>query len=75
MVTPNSILEGCKKSILTVHVPDYLVNTYKYTYDEAFSLVVGSNTYHRLLTSTLYLNQDPLYVLDDFKSEVMPRIS
>jgi hypothetical protein len=54
---------------------DYLVNTYKYTYDEAFSLVVGSNTYHRLLTSTLYLNQDPLYVLDDFKSEVMPRIS
>ncbi len=54
---------------------DYLVNTYKYTYDEAFSLVVGSNTYHRLLTSTLYLNQDPLYVLDDFKREVMPRIS
>jgi len=54
---------------------DYLVNTYKYTYDEAFSLVVGSNTYHRLLTSTLYLNQDPLYVLDDFKNEVMPRIS
>ena len=45
---------------------DYLVNTYKYTY---------ANTYHRLLTSTLYLNQDPLYVLDDFKSEVMPRIS
>ena len=29
MVTPNSILEGCNKSILTVHVPDYLVNTYK----------------------------------------------
>lgn len=29
MVTPNNILEGCNKSILTVHVPDYLVNTYK----------------------------------------------
>ena len=29
MVTPNSILEGCNSSILTVHVPDYLVNTYK----------------------------------------------
>ena len=29
MVTPNSILEGCNKNILTVHVPDYLVNTYK----------------------------------------------
>ena len=29
MVTPNSLLEGCNASILTVHVPDYLVNTYK----------------------------------------------
>ena len=29
MVKPNNILEGCDKSILTVHVPDYLVNTYK----------------------------------------------
>ena len=44
MVTPNSILEGCNKSILTVHVPDYLVNTYKqdsywYNYN-----IVGFNT-------------------------------
>ena len=29
MVKPNSMLAGCKKNILTVHVPDYLVNTYK----------------------------------------------
>lgn len=29
VVTPNSILEGCNKSALTVHVPDYLVNSYK----------------------------------------------
>ena len=52
---------------------EYLVNTYKYTYDEAFSLVVSSNTYHRLLTSTLYLNQDALYVLDDFKRELQAK--
>lgn len=44
MVTPNSILEGCNSSILTVHVPDYLVNTYKqdsywYNYN-----IVGFNT-------------------------------
>ncbi len=49
---------------------DYLVNTYKYTYDEAFSKVVGSKTYHRLLASTLYLNQEALYVLEDFKREL-----
>lgn len=29
MVIPNGMLEGCNSSILTVHVPDYLVNTYK----------------------------------------------
>ena len=36
MVSPNDILKGCDKNILTVHVPDYLVNTYKqdgYWYD------------------------------------------
>ena len=44
MVAPNRILEGCNSSILTVHVPDYLVNTYKqdsywYNYN-----IVGFNT-------------------------------
>lgn len=49
---------------------DYLVNTLKYTYDEAFSKVLGSNTYHRLLSSNLYLNQGTLYVLEDLKREL-----
>ena len=44
MVTPNDILEGCNKNILTVHVPDYLVNTdkqdsYWYNYN-----IVGFST-------------------------------
>ena len=47
----------------------YLVNALKYSYEDAFSKVVGSNTYHRLLNSNLYLNQGTLYVLDDFKRE------
>lgn len=49
---------------------DYLVNSFKYTYDEAFSKVLGSKTYHRLLTSNLYLNQGTLYVLEDLKREL-----
>jgi len=49
---------------------DYLVNTLKYTYDEALSKVLGSNTYHRLLSSNLYLNQGTLYVLEDLKREL-----
>ena len=49
---------------------DYLVNTLKYTYDEALSKVLGSNTYHRLLSSNLYLNQGTLYVLEDLKREI-----
>ena len=49
---------------------DYLVNTFKYTYDEALSKVLGSNTYHRLLSSNLYLNQGTLYVLEDLKREI-----
>ena len=49
---------------------DYLVNTFKYTYDEALSMVLGSNTYHRLLSSNLYLNQGTLYVLEDLKREI-----
>lgn len=49
---------------------EYLVNTFKYTYDEALSKVLGSNTYHRLLSSNMYLNQGTLYVLEDLKSEL-----
>lgn len=49
---------------------DYLVNTHKYTYDEALSKVLGSKTYHRLLSSTMYLNQGTLYVLEDLKTEL-----
>ena len=48
----------------------YLVNTFKYTYDEALSKVLGSKTYHRLLSSNMYLNQGTLYVLEDLKQEL-----
>jgi len=49
---------------------DYLVNTFKFTYDEALSKVLGTNTYHRLLASNMYLNQGTLYVLEDLKKEL-----
>lgn len=49
---------------------DYLVNTFKYTYDEALSKILGSNTYHRMLSSNMYLNQGTLYVLEDLKTEL-----
>lgn len=49
---------------------DYLVNTFKYTYDEALFKVLGSKTYHRLLSSNMYLNQGTLYVLEDLKQEL-----
>ena len=48
----------------------YLTKTLKYTYEDAFDTVIGSKTYHRLLNSTLYLNQGTLYVLDDLKQEL-----
>lgn len=70
MVTPNSILEGCNKSILTVHVPDYLVNTYKqdsywYNYN-----IVGFNTAD---IKDWYINQ-PLTLGADARIAGQPNI-
>lgn len=48
----------------------YLINAFKYSYEDAFSKVVGSKTYHRLLSSNMYLNQGTLYVLEDLKREL-----
>lgn len=61
-----------KEILIKIHLNSmvsYLINTFKYTYDEALSKVLGSKTYHRLLSSTMYLNQGTLYVLDDLKKE------
>lgn len=71
MVTPNEILKGCNSSILTVHVPDYLVNTYKqdsywYNYN-----IVGFSTAD---VQDWYINR-PLTLREGERLEGTPNIT
>ena len=50
---------------------DYLINTCKYSYDDALPMVLSSNTYHRMLDNDMYMNQGTNYVLEDFKQELV----
>lgn len=65
--------ESEKETLVKIQVNsmvDYLINQRHYTYSDAFLEVMGSKTYHRLLSSSMYLNQGSLYVLEDFKREL-----
>lgn len=70
MVNPNEFLQGCNASNITVHVPDYLVNTYKqdsywYNYN-----IVGFNTAD---IKDWYINQ-PLTLGADARIAGQPNI-
>lgn len=70
MVIPNDIFEGCNANILTVHVPDYLVNAYKqdsywYNYN-----IVGFSTEE---IKDWYINQ-PLTLGADARIAGQPNI-
>lgn len=66
-------IESEKETLVKIQLNsmvDYLVNQEGYSYSDALLEVLGSKTYHRLLISTMYLNQGSLYVLEDLKKEL-----
>ena len=65
--------ESEKETLIKIQVNsmiDYLINQQQYSYSDALLEVLGSQTYHRLLTSNMYLNQGSMYVLSDLKQEL-----
>lgn len=65
--------ESEKETLIKIQVNsmvDYLINQQHYSYSDALLEVLGSQTYHRLLMSNMYLNQGPMYVLADLKQEL-----
>lgn len=65
--------ESNKETLMKIQMNsmlNYLIRECKYSYADAFQMVLASDTYHRLVDNDMYMNQGTMYVLDDFKQEL-----
>ena len=50
---------------------NFLINEKKISYEDAIRMILGTQTYKKLVNSKLYLNQSRRYVLEDLKAEIL----